>query len=278
MDEKCVIPAAQNWPQRAAAGIVGAYFLTAAGLKLFSGGAVTVSGGGYTPALQLLAVQVELVLGAWLILDRMPVAAWLSACLLLATLAGISFTSALRGQSDCGCFGQFKVHPGITTAINLAVLGLLLLCRPPVKWPENRGTLAAVGVLAVAAGGLAWTANGPLGDKLLAKWQGRTVALRSSVIDAGEGTVGMTKQLPVIVTNASSRDIRLIGGGASCSCTTTQNLPTIVPAGSEVAVQIELTFRGTPGKFEHRFEFFSDDKKQPKLYWVIVGQVADRLP
>lgn len=52
-----------DWLPRAAAGLVGAYFLTAAGLKLFAGEAV--SGGiGYAPALQFVAVQIEVVLGA----------------------------------------------------------------------------------------------------------------------------------------------------------------------------------------------------------------------
>mgnify|MGYP000877330594 CR=1 FL=1 len=154
----------------------------------------------------------------------------MSACLLLAVLTGVSLIGVFRGQSDCGCFGQLKVHPGITAAINLVTLGLLMVFRPAVKWAENRGTVAGVVALAVVAGGLVWIANGPVGEKLLVKWQGRTVALRSSVIDAGEETVGTVKRLPVTVTNSSSRDVRLIGGSVSCSCTTTQSLPVTVPA------------------------------------------------
>jgi Protein of unknown function (DUF1573) len=225
-----------------------------------------------------LAVQIEIVLGAWLILGRWRVGAWMSASLMLTTLAVISVTSALRGQSDCGCFGQLTVHPGITAAVNLVALALLIVFRPAVKCAENRATTAAVVVLAAVAGGLAWIASGPIGDKLLAKWQGRTIALQSSVIDAGEETVGTVKRLPVTVTNNSSRDVRLLGGSVSCSCTTTQNLPVTVPADGEVVVEIELKFRGTPGQFDHRFEFFTDDKAQPKLHGVIVGRVADTPP
>lgn len=266
----------RSWFPRAAAGLVGLYFLTAAGLKLLSGG---VGGSvGYAPALQFLAVQIEVVLGAWLILGRWRVTAWMSACLLLTVLVGFSLTSVLRGQSDCGCFGNLKVHPGWTVSLNLVVLGLLVVFRPEWKWSESRRTLAAVGLLVVVASGLAWTARGPFGDKLLAKWQGRTVALRSSVVEAGEESVGAVKRFSVTVTNSSSRDIRILGGSVSCSCTTTQNLPVTVPADGEVVVEIELKFRGTPGQFEHRFEFFTDDKTQPKLHGVIVGRVADTPP
>jgi hypothetical protein len=227
---------------------------------------------------QFLAVQIEIVLGAWLILGRWRVAAWMSAGLLLTTLAALSLTSALRGQSDCGCFGNLKVHPGLTATVNLVALGLLVVFRPAVKWAENRGAFVAVGLLAAVAGGLAWTANGPLGDKLLAKIQGRTVALRSSVIEAGEETADTVKRFPVTVTNSSSRDVRLIGGKSGCTCTTTQSLPVTVPADGEVVVEVELKFRGTPGQFEYPFEFFTDDKTQPKLHGVIVGRVAATPP
>jgi hypothetical protein len=234
--------------------------------------------GGYTPALQFLAVQIELILGAWLILGLWRTTAWLAACVLLTTLATLSFLSVLRGQSDCGCFGSLKVHPGWTTVLNLGMLGLLLRFRPQVKWTQNFGSIGVAAVLALAAAGLAIVANGPLGDRLLARWQGRTIYFASSIVQAGEEPVGTKKRLAATVTNASSQDIRLIGGSVSCSCTTTQNLPVTVPAESSLEVEIELQFRGSPGQFEHRFEFFTSDKKQPKLVGVIVGRVADPSP
>ena len=40
-------------------------------------------------------------------------------------------------------------------------------------------------------------------------------------------------------------------------------------------LDIEINFKGTPGEFSHRFEFFTDIKTQPKLHGVIVGRVAD---
>ena len=108
-------------------------------------GSATVGGLAYTPALQFLAVQIELFLGAWLILGRLRVSAWLSACVLLTAHLALSLIAALRGQSDCGCFGDWKVHPGITAALNLVALGLMVVFRPAVKWSENRGTVAVVG-------------------------------------------------------------------------------------------------------------------------------------
>ena len=186
--------------------------------------------------------------------------------------------AALRGQSDCGCFGDWQVHPGITAALNFVALGLMVVFRPAVKWSDNRGTVVVVGILSVGAVALAVIANDPLGDKLLAKWQGRTVSLRSGVIDAGEEPAGTVKRFAVTVRNASSRDVRIVGGSVSCSCTTTQNLPVTVPADGAAEVEIELKFSGTPGQFDHRLEFFTDDKTQPKLHGVIVGRVAHTPP
>jgi hypothetical protein len=131
---------------------------------------VTVSGGGILTALQFLSVQVELVLGAWLIQGRWRVAAWLLASSFLAVLATLSLLSAVRGQSDCGCFGNFKVHPGIMAGLNLAGLGLLWVARPKVRWSENRSTVAVVATLAVVVGGMARIANRPLGERLPVKF------------------------------------------------------------------------------------------------------------
>ncbi|AMV27856.1 hypothetical protein VT84_25865 [Gemmata sp. SH-PL17] len=265
----------QSWLSRCAVCLVGLYFLAAAALKLFSDGSVSAGEMVYTPALRFLAVQAEIVLGTWLILGRWRLAAFMSACLLLAMFALLSLFSFLRGQSNCGCFGDLKVHPGITATVNLVALGLLALSRPQMRWKENRGAVVAVGTLAALTGGLAWVANGPVGNTLLARWQGQTVALQSSVVEAGEATEGTRRQFPVVVTNRSSRDVRIIGGNADCTCTTTRNLPVTVPASGEVTVEIDLKFRGTPGRFEHRFELFTDDKTHPKLRGVIVGHVAD---
>lgn len=166
------------------------------------------------------------------------------------------------------------MHPAWTAALNFVALGLLVVFRPDLKWSENRGTVVAVGILAALAGGLAWTANGPVGEKLLAKWQRRTVALRSGVVDAGEEPAGTVKRLPVTVANSSSHDVQIIGGTAGCSCTTTRDLPKLVPADGEVTVELQLTFRGTPGDFTHHFELLTDDKTQPKLQGVVTGRVA----
>jgi hypothetical protein len=266
------------WVSRCAACLVGIYLLAAAGLKLFSDGAVSAGETEYAPALRFLAVQAEILLGVWLILGWWRITAFMLACLLLAMFAMLSLSSFLSGQSDCGCFGNLKVHPGLTATVNLAALGLLSLSRPEIKWKENRGSVIAVGALTALTGGLAWVANGPIGNKLLARWQGQTVALRSSVVEAGEAAEGTRRQFPVMLTNSSSRDVRIVGGNADCSCTTTRNLPVTVPASGEVTIEIELKFRGTPGRFEHHFELFTDDKVRPKLRGVIVGRVADTPP
>ena len=75
--------------------------------------------------------------------------------------------------------------------------------------------------------------------------------------------------------NHSDREVNLIGGSYGCRCTTTKNLPLTIAANGSAEIDIEITFKGTPEEFNHRFKFFTDIKTQPKLNGMIVGRVAD---
>ena len=59
MSGDLILPPITPWQPRIVAGLVGSYFLTAAGLKLWSGAAVAIGEGVYAPALQFLAIQIE---------------------------------------------------------------------------------------------------------------------------------------------------------------------------------------------------------------------------
>jgi hypothetical protein len=260
------------------ARLVGIYFLSAAALKLFSNESEGTPPAHYTPALQFLAIQIEIVVGAWLILGRIQIAAWLSTCMLLMTLLVLSGTSALKGQSDCGCFGKLQIHPVWTIALNSFILLLLIVFRPAFKFSENIRTLFAVGLLTVFGASLGLIANGPIGDKLMARWQGRTIVLESSVLNAGKEIPGTSKILDLTVINKGPTSVTLIGGSASCSCTTTQDLPVVLPANQQVVITMVFKFRGTNGDFQHNFDLYTDDPAQPNLHGVIVGRVVSDTP
>ncbi len=260
---------------RVAMSLVGCYLLAAAASKLLS------NGSGYTkefpPALQFLALQFEIILGVWLILNWWKVTAWLSSFIFLLTLLSIDLYAANQGQSDCGCFGDIKLHPGITASLNLMALLTLIIFQPGTIWSEARCSVAATVTLAIVASGLALFAGTPTADRLLMSWRhGGNVILSSSVIDAGIEPVRTVKLIPLRVRNVGFREVRILGGSADCSCTTTRKLPVTIRADSEVQIELQIEFRGAPGRFSHAFELMVvDDMKQVKLHGVIVGEVAE---
>jgi hypothetical protein len=158
------------------------------------------------------------------------------------------------------------------------MLVLLLIARPR---PLLRGRVLSYGIAFVLAGLLGATAllaSGPHGERALSWWRGEPLLMTPAVLDAGTAPQGTVKSLAVEVYNGSGRTVRLLGGTVSCSCTVAQNLPCDVAPGTAVQIPIQLTFKGTPGEFQHRFELLTNDKKQSKLQGIIVGTVAEDEP
>lgn len=108
-----------------AAGLV---LMTAAALKawplMFSAQAA--------PMLWMIAqVEVEWLLGLWLLSGVRLRLAWMAALLLFTVFAGVNAVKLMRGESECGCFGPLETSPWVTLLIDLAVIALLVFCRPP---------------------------------------------------------------------------------------------------------------------------------------------------
>lgn len=101
-------------------------------------------------------VQVEIVLGLWLLGGVHRRLLWLFATVCFAAFAAITLYKALAGQASCGCFGAVRVNPWYTLTLDVAAVGALVLFRPDLRlrrrvrlyWPR----LTAAVVLALAAG------------------------------------------------------------------------------------------------------------------------------
>lgn len=225
-----------------------------------------------------MALQAEILVGAWLLMGRARVTAWLTAVTLFAVLAGVSISSALAGHSDCGCFGRLQVHPWYTSGLNLACLTLLASTRPPGSSANYKQSALVVATLAGLAGGVTALGSSPIGETWAARLRGDSVLLTPAACDLGSTPAGETLTKRVAVTNLSDRDVRLIGGSVSCSCTTTRGLPVTVPAGGTVDIEIEVKVAGTPGRFAHSYELFTDIAAQPKLQGQITGTVSEPAP
>lgn len=260
-------------PLRVVPAAVGLFLLGAAVLKL-AGSRQGAAAPALSPAVQFLAVQIELAVGAWLLCGRARLTAWSAAVLLFATLSAVSLSSALAGYSDCGCFGPVRVSPWVTAALNATALALLAAARP--RGPAGRMVrpAATAAVLAGLAAAGALAASGSLGDRALARLRGDPLVLTPAAVDAGADRVDAVRVLRVRVVNRSDRDVRLVGGSTTCICTATRNLPVRVPANGSAEVELELKFTGTPGRFAHRYLLLTDHPVQHKMGGTITGSVV----
>ena len=80
---------------------------------------------GFTPAL----IGGEIFLGLWLLSGALPTAARRTAIGCFTLFASYAFWEALAGKVSCGCFGQVRVNPWITTALDAAMVVLLIAFR-----------------------------------------------------------------------------------------------------------------------------------------------------
>lgn len=91
------------------------------------------------PRLLIAIIEIEIVLGLWLLSGWAARGAWLASIGFFGSLAGVSLYLALRGQTSCGCFGLLSVNPWFTTILDAAALAALSFSFPPknaIEWPR----------------------------------------------------------------------------------------------------------------------------------------------
>jgi len=116
--------------------LVAGVLLTAAAMK----GAVSV------------LVVAEILLAIGLLSGWQWRVARLVAIVWMIGLCGVSLHKALSGAATCGCFGKVQVNPWLTFALDLAMLGALVLSVPTSRLRRSAligSQLAMLGVLAV---------------------------------------------------------------------------------------------------------------------------------
>lgn len=259
--------------------LAGLFLLIAAGLKV-EGTSFDLSQDLLgMPQFQLAVIEVEVILGLWLVSGWWNRAARAGALAFFAAAAAASLYMALIGAPSCGCFGRASVSPWITLVLDLTIFAALALLRPPAGdrakgWARH---LALVGVgtafmLAAAGTALLITSENPA--HFLARLRGETIAIDPWVSDVGEGTTSEDRCFTVRLTNHADKAIRIVGGSSSCRCVTTEGLPVTLPPGRSVSVPIRVSFRGkSPGRFQLPFTLFTDDQRQPVLTARFAGRV-----
>ena len=111
--------------------------LTAAGLKAHQLATEPVVGTFFADSRLFLIclVELELLLGLWLLVGGYPKASWTVALLSFGLFAVVSLYKALSGAASCDCFGKIEVNPWYTLTLDVAVIAALLGCRPTSTTP-----------------------------------------------------------------------------------------------------------------------------------------------
>lgn len=266
--------------------VLGLFLLIAAGLKIHglffdpSAHESILS----SPRLQIATIQVELLLGGWLLSGKWGHAAWASTLGFFGILASVSLYLALVGQTTCGCFGRVTVHPGVTTAIDVVILVALGLCRPQTSYAlqtEFRRLVpvvmkvggGAAALLFLSAVGFLLSVDRP--TNTLAWLRGESLTVNPSLSDVGEATAGTQRLFTVHLVNHTGRPIQIVGGTTTCACIATHDLPITVPPYQTQPIRVQMTFVGQPGRFQHRFVLYTDDNRQRVVVARFAGQVVE---
>jgi hypothetical protein len=230
---------------------------------------------------EVAAIEVEAVLGLWLLSAIYPRASRQVAILFFGLLACASVYLALAGQTSCGCFGRVTVNPWITLALDVAAAASLYLLPTPgaslshsPAWLQflGRTCLKPAAILLVVGAVFLLAVDDPAAA--IARLRGDSITVEPAICDFGSGPVGVERVLQVQLTNRTDRPIRIIGGSADCRCVAIHSLPLTLSQRETRAIDVKAMFRGSPGKFRHRFRLFTDDEGHPVVVAHVGGAVT----
>jgi hypothetical protein len=183
-----------------------------------------------SPRAQIAVIELELFLGLWLLSGLAQRWARHAALVFFGMLAAASLYMALEGRSHCGCFGRVEVNPWWTFGLDVVAIALLASFRPAssADLPIAQSRLlkiAAVAVLLVGVPLAAFFLAVASPSDWLAQLRGQTVTAEPTIADLGTGWPGEVRTFTVVLTNRSTRPVRIVGGTARCGCTVTRDLP-----------------------------------------------------
>jgi hypothetical protein len=219
------------------------------------------------PRMRVVFIEVEAIIGVWLLAGYAPRALWSVSTLYFAALAGVSAYLAMHGEPTCGCFGQATVNPWITFGIDVAAIGALAVTRPRLRASlgSDRTADNVAGRTVAVWAGVAFLAvvvvqvvrfGGPA-----AAWEALTaqsVAVEPALAEIGSGATGEETIFSVTLHNQSGHPVQIIGGTNNCVGNATLDLPITVPAGESRSVKVRGNFKGAPGHFIREYGFISD--------------------
>jgi len=243
-----------------------------------------------SPRLLIASIQLEVLLGLWLLSGRSQRGVRWVSLVFFGMLAVISAYLGLVGQASCGCLGRVSVNPWITFGLDIGLVALLALSRPRPEespchpftlspcqpWREAVSTsLGALAFLALIAGVFFLLFDNPV--EALARLRGESIGVEPTVSDVGSAIAGTHRDFAIELINHTDHSVRIVGGTTTCGCIATRDLPVELPPHEARSITVQMTFRGSPGRFLHRFILYSEDEQQ-RLVTVtarFAGRVAE---
>lgn len=268
---------------------IGVILLAAAGLKAYGLVYDPVSQDSFlaSPRLATAAIEMETLVGLWLLSGWWERAARFAALGFFAILAGVSFYLALIGQGSCGCLGPFTVKPWIIFSFDIAVIACCAIGsvrhvessheQRPEKVRQSafrellRAGAGAVAILALVCGaGLA--AFGDMTEALV--WlRGESISVEPTIVKIGDGIIDETRTFTLRLKNHKDRPVWIIGGTNTGWCKTSHNLPICIPPHESKNIEIKMMFRGKNGCFQQPFRLYSNTEKQSVITCWYAGCV-----
>jgi hypothetical protein len=251
----------------------GLGFETVASRGIFSG-----------PEFQIALVEVEIILGIWLLWGKNPVGAWLVSLVLFSAFAAASFYQGWIGEASCGCFGRVSVNPWITFGLDLVVLAALVVGRPPLKTEGRIAISKAIvpmawlfgGVLAFLAllVGVTYLFFGST-DAALAYFRGERLSIRPRLVDVGEGSAGEYRTETLDLVNRTDQPIRVVGGTSDCSCIVTNDLPITIAPGRTHTISVTIHLPQTEGIFTRKAVLITDHDRTRTIRFLLTGRICN---
>ncbi|MER3417272.1 MAG: hypothetical protein C4297_13840 [Gemmataceae bacterium] len=234
-----------------------------------------------TPAVQVLAIQCELLAGIALLIGIWPVAVYRATAALFTAFAGVSAYQAFTGQASCACFGRIMVSPWVTLAIDVTVLIAMAYFRRHV--PAAGSAAFSSKLFMPILSGSALVLLAPIGIALviyqdplhlLAWLRGESLVLEPRVLHLGTKAPGHTLETTITIRNYSEQPVHILGVSASCGCEADESLPITVPPKGSVAIAIRVYWPRMPGQFRRHYVLYTSASGQPRLVGWYVGKVA----
>jgi hypothetical protein len=267
------------FPVRIALGLL---LLVTAGLKLYELLFPTSLPQSFldSPALRLGSIEIEALVGLWLLSGWAQQAAWVAVLVLFGALAGASAYIGLLGHESCGCFGHLEISPWLVCAVDVALFVGLWFIRPSTAPAASPGILRVAGLFGLCgAGAIALlvtpallAGNHPLA--LFASLRSEELLIEPNVVDVGDGAVGDQRMWSVRVTNRSALPRRVVGMQVKCGCVTNDELPVSLDPGESRALQFRTTFGDSPGPVQNRIVLYTDFPYQERVAIWFRGRVV----